>query len=646
MSDKSKGEGAGPFPLYSLLSMVGVYFLIILLALFLSPLFLRSGFQAFGEEGAFEVRWAICYMVAFLLLSLLLLYIVRKRRKRPVKYVLILSLWLGLFYTFIPLYSAVLSSGQWEPLRVPEVAHSMYLSEEDVLLLTEEGPLEMRAHGGVVEIIRWPYVYPVEKGDEVVQIPVIYGCEESRAVYTPSDGRLRVYDPREGYSTLFHLTPEQLPVAAISTPPGMDTGGEGVTLIFFTYQEYDGRYYGFFDITPPGFFSWSLYGNLPHVVNLSGPLERSLSTAYFSGGEWFIEVYAGEDLFLLNGSSHTPLQVTKLKAGLSLEGCPTAIAHQGNITVLGTDKGRIYALERGIIKKKIRLAGEVKEIVPTRKFEGYSQSFLVLTARGSLTLLAGERDLEVVYPMNTLLQGLRGDIERVYLLGEKEDDLKEMVVVAVKGGEVFYSSPVTVTLGYYPQMFSLLSASILIVLLRSWPRWWTLDLVGVLAGAGLISIIGISLAPLPLVVLLLALAVYDAVAVYKTKHMLELAESAVESRMPVMLVFPKRRRFKMPKGLGFRKGEGRRREAFFMGLGDVVIPGTLVVSSYVYLPQNQMTAGVPFNLFASLLIITGLALAHAILIIVLLRGKPQAGLPYLNGGALAGLAAAYIIHLL
>jgi presenilin-like A22 family membrane protease len=69
------------------------------------------------------------------------------------------------------------------------------------------------------------------------------------------------------------------------------------------------------------------------------------------------------------------------------------------------------------------------------------------------------------------------------------------------------------------------------------------------------------------------------------------------------------------------------RDAFFMGLGDIVMPGILVASVYNSIPDS---------LLLSIGIIIGTLVGFSILMIFVMRGKPQAGLPLLCSGAILG----------
>lgn len=121
------------------------------------------------------------------------------------------------------------------------------------------------------------------------------------------------------------------------------------------------------------------------------------------------------------------------------------------------------------------------------------------------------------------------------------------------------------------------------------PEWYVIDGVGLLVASASSAIFGISLGVLPVLVLLAALAIYDAVAVYRTKHMLSLADTVIELRLPVLLVIPKRGGYRFRKQAAqFRQASAsnkQEREAMFMGLGDLVMPTILVVCAIAFLPN-------------------------------------------------------------
>ncbi|MHC1593591.1 MAG: presenilin family intramembrane aspartyl protease PSH [Methermicoccaceae archaeon] len=201
---------------------------------------------------------------------------------------------------------------------------------------------------------------------------------------------------------------------------------------------------------------------------------------------------------------------------------------------------------------------------------------------------------------------------------------------------VFSAVLAAYTLWYVP--ISIAASLLLTVLLYVHPEWYVVDVYGVLIGAGAAAIFGVSLSVLPVVLLLLALAIYDIIAVYKTKHMLTLAEGVLSLKLPVMLVVPTKKGFSL-KSMS-KLGERGEREAYFMGLGDAVIPAILVVSAAVFIQAPAVLGWV--NL-PSLLALVGSFAGFFALMLAVRSGKPQAGLPFLNTGTLLGYAAGCLI---
>ena len=138
-------------------------------------------------------------------------------------------------------------------------------------------------------------------------------------------------------------------------------------------------------------------------------------------------------------------------------------------------------------------------------------------------------------------------------------------------------------------LISVIAAAALIVALIKYPEWYVIDLTGIIVGVGAIGIFGISLGIFLVIILLIGLSIYDAISVYKTKHMIDLADAVMDLRLPVMLVVPKVRTYsllKETKGIKEKLEDDEEREAFFLGLGDIVMPGILVVSALQNIADN------------------------------------------------------------
>ena len=275
-------------------------------------------------------------------------------------------------------------------------------------------------------------------------------------------------------------------------------------------------------------------------------------------------------------------------------------------------------------------------------------------------------------------------------------------------------------------------AIVLALALLIYPEWYVIDGVGAVMGAGAAGIFGISFGLLPAIVLLTVLAVYDAISVYGTEHMLTLAEGVMEIKVPVVLVVPLTLSYSYlstdtndveetdaddtdgtvsedtttggehdgdgdaaelasaagseawikdsPENSGVEpaangganatdggtdgdtsgsgsdsdedddggkrdnesegdeeSGDGAgTRDAFFIGLGDAVMPTVMVASAAFFSPAPSL--GVPavaLNLPA-LASLVGTLCGLVILLRFVLEGRAHAGLPLLNGGAIGG----------
>jgi presenilin-like A22 family membrane protease len=250
--------------------------------------------------------------------------------------------------------------------------------------------------------------------------------------------------------------------------------------------------------------------------------------------------------------------------------------------------------------------------------------------------------------------------------------------------------------------------------LYAYPEWYVIDTAGVVMGMGAAGLFGISFGVLPALLLLTVLAVYDAISVYGTEHMLTLASGVMDLKLPVVLVFPLTLSYSFldsdppasvdrgeeggdeptaepddgaaataPDGGGRGEDghgggdghddEGRsrggaagevdgrpdgteggndtteatdgdavpdsafERDAFFIGLGDAVMPAVLVASAGFFAPGgvDALVPGLALTLPA-LAAMAGTVLGLLALMYQVAKGQAHAGLPLLNGGAIAG----------
>jgi len=116
---------------------------------------------------------------------------------------------------------------------------------------------------------------------------------------------------------------------------------------------------------------------------------------------------------------------------------------------------------------------------------------------------------------------------------------------------------------------------------------WMRNMTSVIAVAGAGSLIGVSLGVVPIVIFIVLLAVYDLIAVFRTKHMVTLAKAITE------------------KNLSFTYAMPVKEHKFEMGTGDMVVPLAVAASVLKFV---SFAKPFPFNLLApSLVLLAALA---------------------------------------
>ena len=209
-----------------------------------------------------------------------------------------------------------------------------------------------------------------------------------------------------------------------------------------------------------------------------------------------------------------------------------------------------------------------------------------------------------------------------------------------------------------PLIAALLITTILMILLYVHSEWYVVNTVGVLVGSGVIVMLGVTFVPTLIIIFMIAAAIYDAWAVYRSKHMLDLADTMIGLRLPILLVAPQEKGYSFidetvsmkeknaapaqqsvaptqrPVANSQPKKQGK--DAMFMGLGDVIFPGMLVLSSAQYIDGSE-----GFQIAMTTLI--GGLIGYLALMTYVARGRAQAGLPLLNGGAILGYLVGGIV---
>ncbi len=182
---------------------------------------------------------------------------------------------------------------------------------------------------------------------------------------------------------------------------------------------------------------------------------------------------------------------------------------------------------------------------------------------------------------------------------------------------------------WFSPLASVFIAILLLILFWFFNNVFLQDLVMVLTFAGVGAVLGISLTPETVILILVILSFYDIIAVYKTKHMVELAEAMIQSRAIFGFVVPS-------SFGGFRERMTRvtpGEQFMILGSGDVILPLLLSAS----LVRTSINHSVIVAFFSAL----GLFLMHLIFTNQKVR-RPMAALPPIAAMAIIG----YLITLL
>lgn len=181
----------------------------------------------------------------------------------------------------------------------------------------------------------------------------------------------------------------------------------------------------------------------------------------------------------------------------------------------------------------------------------------------------------------------------------------------------------------------------LIILRFVRPTVWLHNLVVIGGLAGIGAMLGITILPRDAIILLIILAVYDVIAVYKTKHMVKMAKVMIKKRVILGIIIPEKilglkasmadvEQDKIPIKRILKPNE--RGKFMILGGGDLVLPLLLIAS----VANQNIWQSVIILVFALL----GLLAMH--LLFIKLKSKPMPALPPLAVFSILG----YLVSLL
>ncbi len=663
----------------SMLGMAGMFVVTILLAMKIQPFYNHDEIRAFGAEGSTKAGFIILELFFIFIFTALIIFLARRNLQKFIKWGVLGILWIAMMYTLYPLSAMILVDD-----APPLTADDLDVSESYIVAVEEggsdffyvddpmsdNGTLMYVGNDGSIE--HWSHNITPEEGFVSGTVELtrtndgIVMCEGTQWVLL--DGGTGEIIDDHAKDCDVGLRQE----VTIPEQPSPD----------WKWESCDGQD----DVAQ----DWSIVGGALEPIPVlndgdGGPLDCGngwlFPSSFDSKSVLFVQEFGTNHFLIVSsqwaGMVEFPTQGQQGQQALqneevettwnislsngetfssaTLGAMPGINASGQNTLLIGTTEGRVLGLdvhENGTVEERIsmQLSEPVRGLLLADCCSGGSNDLWVIEG-DNLRVFMGSGLSEITRSLN-----VGGDAARVpmtlYNVDDPNSEYDGAVLLMEQNGEW-----VSMNYSYIPSdsgqflvytipglVALVLSIGLMLALIKR-PEWYVINTVGVLVGAGTITMLGVSFVPWIIIIFMVLAAIYDAWAVYKSKHMLELADTMVNLELPVMLVAPQKpttrgriqvaRPDDYPEGMPLPPKKGLD-ETMLMGLGDVIFPGLLCISAMSFLPDVEGPLGWSAPVWVALGTMLGSLVGYCILMTYVARGKPQAGLPLLNGGAILG----------
>tara|TARA_B110000438_G_scaffold299712_1_gene350483 strand:+ start:2398 stop:4536 length:2139 start_codon:yes stop_codon:yes gene_type:complete len=663
--DELKGQAG------SMVGMAGMFIVTILLAMKIQPFYDRDDLRAFGAEGATKAGFILLELVFIFIFTALIIYLARKNMQRFIRWGVLSVLWIAMLYALYPLAAMVLVPD------APPFAEDALENSDAYIISVEEGGANffyvdvdnnsnqtLRYVGNAGEIEYWNHTVMPEPGIEQSTYGKVQNSRTADGIILCEGTQWVLLDAEDGTQIDDHGRDCDLGLRYEWATEAMDE-----TCDFkdpedgATHQDWiiEDRRLEAIPMINDGDISGGIYDCSDWRRNFPAPFNgNNILFVQDIGTEHFLivsEQWAGMVEYPTDDNNGQPaeeagvtttwsktLSGSEVFTGTTFGAAPGLNISAQNSLVLSTSAGHISSWE-------ISNDGSVED--------GFSMD-LPETVRGVLLAdccSGGSNDLWVIEGDNlrifmggSLVEMPRsleigGDASRIVMaLHNVENNATESDdgILLIEQDGAWSSMRYTHHIEDHTStiIVTLILAISLLILLIWRPEWYVINTVGILVGAGTITMLGVSFVPWIIILFMVLAAVYDAWAVYKSKHMLELADTMVNLELPVMLVAPQkptRGRVQMVRQEDGSPPQKRNfDETMLMGLGDVIFPGLLCVSAMTWLPDVSGPMGFSAPIWVAIGTMIGSLVGYCVLMTYVARGRPQAGLPLLNGGAIIG----------
>jgi presenilin-like A22 family membrane protease len=698
-----EGEGLGSLMAEQwrgMAGMAGMFVATIALAMYIRPYYDVGELHAFGASGATQVRYVFFELVAIFAFTALIIFLARWGKEYIIKYGMYAVLSLALMYTMIPLAHMLILDFETEPFVVD--AEQAFVGDV-VGTWGNDGFIMANVSDDLtnttVDIAAWNasnnYSEPVWTMTHAHQV---YDLDSATSMTTSAD-RLTFAtgayawsvnpatgELMESYACYKWENDEPVPLdnmyggcaIAVSTGDEIYLANPFDELLRFqTFASNPGLLVSEGRWRIPGFQvgdgivssqlldddQWLLVTGAQSATVLleetSPPLGVGLGGMV--NATYLMELTPDENAAFTSAdvgwSPFMELTVSEAEAQPETRNQRLLLFGESNGTITGIEwDGTANGEEAYTVQERMNLNGLVDTVVSVRITD--------LDASGySDLLIAGDGEAHWLYSTSLVNLGSFPVHENTSLVFFAIDDERtELVVLSSESGSTTFESGeltsdmfplygLQLLLG--PTVVGLVLTVLLLVLLVVHSEWYVVNTTGVLLGAGVSVMLGVTFVPALAILFMVLAAIYDFWAVYKSKHMLDLADTMVGLRLPILLVAPQDSEYSLieeterakrpapsppPQGVKVKQKRKKNSEALFMGLGDIIFPGMLVLSAMQWLDPDAAFEVAMFTLVGALM-------GYLALMTYVARGKAQAGLPLLNGGAILGFFIGGVLFL-
>ena len=673
--------------------MAGMFVATIALAMYIRPYYDVGELHAFGASGATQVRYVALELIAIFAFTALIIFLARWGKEYIIKYGMYAVLTLALMYSTVPLAHMLVLDFDTEAFAVESeqelVGTVLGTWGDDGFIMAN---VSDAAANTTVDITAWDasnaYAEPIWAMTHDHQV---YDLDSPTSM-TVSDERLTFatgayawsLDPQTGeltesYACYEWENDEPVPLdnmfggcaIAVSTGDQIYLANPFDELLRFqTFASDPGmlmpegrwRIPGF--VTGDGVVSSQLLDDdqwlLVTEAQAAAVLLEETSPALGLGlgglvnATYLMELAPAEDArFTSSDVGWSPFMDQNFTEAAS----QPETRHQ-RLLLFGESEGRLTGIEWNgslptdkayTVQDRMNLDGLVNAVASVQITDLDESGFSDL-------LITGDGEAHWLYTTSLVNRGsfpVHENASLVFFAVEEErTDLVSLVATTQSDATVLESGELTsdmfplygLQLLLGPTLVGLVLTALLLLLLVVHSEWYVVNTAGVLLGAGVSVMLGVTFVPALAIVFMVLAAIYDFWAVYKSKHMLDLADTMVGLRLPILLVAPQDGDYSLieeterakrpapsppPEGVQIKRTKKKNSEAMFMGLGDIIFPGMLVLSAMQWLDPSAAFEVAMFTLVGALL-------GYLALMTFVARGKAQAGLPLLNGGAILG----------